>query len=247
ELNGVVKVVEVTGGSTGSSLAFVCAAKGYVFSSNAFAVEKLRTMAAFGAEVDIVQSRSGKIMADQIPRMRALAAKEVRRSRAFAADQSHNQDALLGYQTLDKELLGQVSGGIDAFCAAVDTVGMAMGVAGVLKAANPGTRVIVLEPASTSVITEGRAGAHGVEGIGVGFVSPLLDHELYDEARAVDEVEARKMCTRLAREDDVFAGVSTGLNFVAVLRSWARGGGGIVPIAYDSGVKYGVLEWRFVL
>ncbi|CCF43430.1 cysteine synthase [Colletotrichum higginsianum] len=115
-----------------------------------------------------------------------------------------------------------------------------MGVSRVLKAARHDTRVVVLEPASTPVVTEGRAGAHGVEGIGIGFLPPLLDRALYDEARAVEEDEARAMCRRLAREEGIFAGVSTGLNAVAAIRLARELGPGkrVVTIACDSGLKY---------
>ncbi|KAL0936871.1 uncharacterized protein CTRU02_209087 [Colletotrichum truncatum] len=239
-----MKVVEATGGSTGSSLAFVCAVKGYEFqvaSSNAFALEKLRTMAAFGTKVDIIHSPTGKITADLIPSM-VKRAKEVAEEEkgVYAADQFRNRDALVGYQALGEELLQQVPEGIDAFCAAVGTAGLAMGVAGVLKAARPDTRVAVLEPATTPVITEGRAGAHGVEGIGIGFLPPLLDRELYDEARAISEDEARAMCRRLAKEEGIFSGVSTGLNVVAAMQLAKELGPGkrVVTIACDTGLKY---------
>ncbi|KAK6213211.1 cysteine synthase [Colletotrichum tabaci] len=237
------KVVEATGGSTGSSLAFVCAVRGYRFqpaTSDAFAPEKLRTMAAFGASVDIIRSPSGRITADLIPAMIHRARSVADEDGAYATDQFNNADALVGYEGLGREILTQLPEGVDAFCAAVGTAGLAMGVSKVLKAARRDTRVVVLEPASTPVITEGRAGAHGVEGIGIGFLPPLLDRGLYDEARAVEEDEARAMCRRLAREEGIFAGVSTGLNAVAAIRLARELGPGkrVVTIACDSGLKY---------
>ncbi|KAJ0296176.1 hypothetical protein COL5a_005067 [Colletotrichum fioriniae] len=238
-----MKVVEATGGSTGSSLAFVCAVKGYKFqpaSSNAFAVEKLKTMAAFGAKVDIVHSPTGRITADLIPSMIRRAKKVEREGNAYSTDQFNNRDALVGYAGLGHEIIEQVPEGVDVFCAAVGTGGLAMGVSAVLKAARPETRVVVLEPASTPVITGGRAGSHGVEGIGIGFLPPLLDKKLYDEARAISEDEARAMCRRLARDEGIFAGVSTGLNVVAAIRLAGEMGAGkrVVTIACDSGLKY---------
>ncbi|EXF79170.1 hypothetical protein CFIO01_08647 [Colletotrichum fioriniae PJ7] len=238
-----MKVVEATGGSTGSSLAFVCAVKGYKFqpaSSNAFAVEKLKTMAAFGAKVDIVHSPTGRITADLIPSMIRRAKKVEREGNAYSTDQFNNRDALVGYAALGHEIIEQVPEGVDVFCAAVGTGGLAMGVSAVLKAARLETRVVVLEPASTPVITGGRAGSHGVEGIGIGFLPPLLDKKLYDEARAVSEDEARAMCRRLARDEGIFAGVSTGLNVVAAIRLAGEMGAGkrVVTIACDSGLKY---------
>ncbi|KAK1711555.1 hypothetical protein CaCOL14_012416 [Colletotrichum acutatum] len=238
-----MKVVEATGGSTGSSLAFVCAVKGYKFqpaSSNAFAVEKLKTMAAFGAKVDIVHSPTGRITAELIPSMIRRAKEVEGHGNVYSTDQFNNRDALVGYAALGHEIIEQVPEGVDAFCAAVGTAGLAMGVSAVLKAARSETRVVVLEPASTPVITGGQAGPHGVEGIGIGFLPPLLDKKLYDEARAVSEDEARAMCRRLARDEGIFAGVSTGLNVVAAIRLAAEMGAGkkVVTIACDSGLKY---------
>ncbi|KAK0369304.1 hypothetical protein CLIM01_13345 [Colletotrichum limetticola] len=238
-----MKVVEATGGSTGSSLAFVCAVKGYKFqpvSSNAYAVEKLKTMAAFGAKVDIVHSPTGRITADLIPSLIRRAKEVEREGNVYSTDQFNNRDALVGYAALGHEIIQQVPEGVDVFCAAVGTAGLAMGVSAVLKAARPETRVVVLEPASTPVITGGQAGSHGVEGIGIGFLPPLLDKKLYDEARAVSEDEARAMCRRLARDEGIFAGVSTGLNVVAAIRLAAEIGAGkrVVTIACDSGLKY---------
>ncbi|WYZ43167.1 hypothetical protein EsH8_VI_000866 [Colletotrichum jinshuiense] len=243
DLKPGMKVVEATGGSTGSSLAFVCAVKGYKFqpaSSNAFAVEKLKTMSAFGASVDIIHSPSGRITADLIPSMIRHAQSVAQESNVYPANQFNNRDALVGYEALGREIVEQLPDGIDAFCAAVGTAGLAMGVSGVLKATRPETRVVILEPASTPVITEGRAGAHGVEGVGVGFLPSLLDKELYDEARSVSEDEARAMCRRLAKEEGIFAGVSTGLNVVAAIQLAKEMGPGknVVSIACDSGLKY---------
>ncbi|KAI3540625.1 hypothetical protein CSPX01_08034 [Colletotrichum filicis] len=238
-----MKVVEATGGSTGSSLAFVCAVKGYKFqpvSSNAYAVEKLKTMAAFGAKVDIVHSPTGRITADLIPSLIRRAKEVEREGNVYSTDQFNNRDALVGYAALGHEIIEQVPEGVDVFCAAVGTAGLAMGVSAVLKAARPETRVVVLEPASTPVITGGQAGSHGVEGIGIGFLPPLLDKKLYDEARAVSEDEGRAMCRRLARDEGIFAGVSTGLNVVAAIRLAAEIGAGkkVITIACDSGLKY---------
>ncbi|KXH30193.1 hypothetical protein CSAL01_05023 [Colletotrichum salicis] len=216
--------------------------KGYKFqpaSSNAFAVEKLKTMAAFGAKVDIVESPTGRIMANLIPSMIRRAKEVAGEGNVYSTNQFSNRDALVGYAALGHEIVEQVPEGVDVFCATVGTAGLAMGVSEVLKAARPETRVVVLEPASTPVNTGGQAGSHGVEGIGIGFVPPLLDTRLYDEARAVSEDEARAMCRRLAKDEGIFAGVSTGLN-VATIRSAGEMGAGkrVVTIACDSGLKY---------
>ncbi|PYI07094.1 pyridoxal phosphate-dependent enzyme, beta subunit [Aspergillus sclerotiicarbonarius CBS 121057] len=244
DLKPGMTIVEATGGSTGSSLAFICAAKKYPFtviSSNAFAVEKLRTMEALGATLDIVPSSEG-ITPDLFPTMMQRAKSLVAQGEGayYFADQFNNKDAAVGYEGIGRELLEQFPGGIDAFCGAVGGAGMVMGVSKVLKDKWPGTHVAVLEPATSPVITEGRPGRHGVEGIGIGFVPPHLDRGLYDEACAVEEDEARDMCRRLAREEGLLVGTSTGLNVVAAIALAKRLGPGktVVTVAVDTGLKY---------
>lgn len=236
-------VVEYTGGSTGSSLAMVCAAKGYRFhvaSSDAFAAEKLKTMRAFGAELEIVHSPTGMITPDLIPKVMAVAEKIGAGDDCYRTDQFNNQDSLVGYAGIGRELLHQFPHGIDAFCGAVGTAGMLMGVAGVLRVSLPKTRIVALEPASSPVLTEGSTGEHHVEGIGVGFVPPLLDEDLYDEARAIPETEAREMCRRLAEEEGLLVGTSSGLNIVGALNLARELGPGktVVTVACDTGLKY---------
>ncbi|PWY95375.1 pyridoxal phosphate-dependent enzyme, beta subunit [Aspergillus sclerotioniger CBS 115572] len=242
DLKPGMTIVEATGGSTGSSLAFICAAKKYPFtvvSSNAFALEKLRTMEALGATLDIVPSAEG-ITPSLFPTMLKRAKELAQGDEYYFADQFNNRDASVGYEGIGQELLEQFPGGIDAFCGAVGGAGMVMGVSKVLKAKWPGTHVAVLEPASSPAITEGRSGKHSVEGIGIGFVPPHLDRSLYDEARAVQEEEARSMCRRLAREEGLLVGTSTGLNVVAAIDLAKRLGPGktVVTVAVDTGLKY---------
>ena len=243
DLQPGMTVVECTGGSTGSSLALVCAVKGYRFcvvSSDAFAPEKLQTMRAFGAELELIPSDGGKITPDLIPSM-------IKRTEALAAQpgtfltrQFTNTDAKAGYALMANEILQQISTPIDAFCGAVGTAGMAMGVAEVLKPANPATRMVILEPASAPLISQGKKGSHKIEGVGVGFVPPLLNEAWYDEVRAIDEAEARAMAKRLAAEEGIFAGTSAGMNVVAALKLAQELGPGknVVTIACDFGLKY---------
>ncbi|WP_436297740.1 PLP-dependent cysteine synthase family protein [Variovorax sp. LjRoot175] len=247
EARGTLKpgmtVVEASGGSTGSSLAFVCAVKGYRFrivSSNAFAQEKLKTMAAFGAEVELIHSPSGKISAILIPSMIQRAKAIADEGNCYLTDQFNNRDALLGYEQIGVELAEQFPNGISAFCGAVGVAGMVMGVSRALKAAAQGTRIVVLEPATSPLISRGHAGEHHVEGIGIGFVPPLLDRELYNEVRAISEDEARLMCQRLASEEGLLAGTSTGLNVIAAIQLARELGPGatVVTVASDTGLKY---------
>lgn len=247
ERQGILKpgmtVVEATGGSTGSSLALVCAVKAYrfrVISSDAFAKEKLRTMAAFGSDLDLIASANGKITPDLIPSMREKAKKISKEEGVFWVDQFSNTDVLVGYQTLGHELIQQFPDGIDAFCGAVGGGGMVMGVSKILKKKYPQTRIVVLEPESAPIITKGHGGSHSVEGIGIGFMPPLLDKSLYDEAKGIPEAEAREMCRRLAKEEGILVGTSSGLNVVAALELAKQLGPGktVVTVACDTGLKY---------
>ena len=237
-----MRVVEYTGGSTGSSLAMVCAVKGYAFaplSSDAFAEEKIRTMEAFGAEVELVPSDGGKVTPALFDRFKARIATMKDEPGTFWTDQFHNADALNGYREIGLELVKQL-GSVDVFCAAVGTAGMLVGVSRALKAGGRPARIVALEPAGSPVLTTGRGGPHRVEGTAPGFVPPHLTPDDYDEARAIDEDEARAMARRLAKEEGIFAGVSTGLNVVAALQLARELGPGrrVATVAVDTGLKY---------
>jgi cysteine synthase A len=236
-------VVEYTGGSTGSSLAFVCAIKGYPFkvvSSDAFAREKLATMRAFGADLTLVPSIGGKITPDLIHRMIEEAQKITAATNGYWTDQLRNADSTIGYEQIGWELLAQVDGPIHAYSGGVGTAGMLIGVSRALRSVNPAPRIVALEPATSPVLTTGTAGTHRVEGMGIGFAPPMLANDVYDEARAIDEQEARSMARLLAREEGIFAGISSGLNVVAALQLARELGPGhtVATVAVDSGLKY---------
>jgi cysteine synthase A len=238
-----MRVVEYTGGSTGSSLAMVCAAKGYRFvalSSDAFAREKLTTMKAFGAEVRIVPSDGGNVTPALFERFRKEIAVLAAEPGTFWTDQFHNEDAIGGYQGIGRELLEQTGGRIDAFCGAVGTGGMLRGVWRALRTAGSRARVVALEPASSPALTEGRAGAHRVEGIGTGSVPPHLKDRPFDEARAIDEQEARATARELARVEGLLVGTSSGLNVAAALALARELGPGktVATVIVDTGLKY---------
>lgn len=243
ELRPGMRVVEYTGGSTGSSLAFVCAVKGYAFkvvSSDAFAREKLQTMRAFGADLIILPSQGGQTTPDLIPRMVEAARELAAEEGTYWTNQLHNADILKGYERLGRELLEQIERPIHAFCGAVGTAGMLMGVARALRQANSRARIVALEPASSAIISTGKAGTHNVEGIGIGMVPPLLEKAFYDEVRSIDEGEARHLARRLAREEGIFGGVSSGLNVAGALHLAQELGPGhtVVTVAVDTGLKY---------
>ena len=238
-----MRVVEFTGGSTGSSLAMVCAAKGYPFvvlSSDAFAQEKLLTMQAFGADLRMVPSDGGKVTPALFERFKTQIAVLANEPDTFWTDQFHNQDAISGYMGIGRELMQQTAGRIDVFCGAVGTGGMLRGVALALREAGSHARIVALEPASSPALTQGRGGAHRVEGIATGSIPPHMTDRPYDEARAVDEAEARAMAKQLAREEGLLVGTSSGLNVAAAVRLARELGPGktVATVAVDTGLKY---------
>jgi cysteine synthase len=238
-----MRVVEFTGGSTGSSLAMVCAAKGYrfvVLSSDAFAREKLLTMEALGADLRMVPSDGGNVTPALFQRFQEQIAVLAGEPDTFWTDQFHNEDAVRGYMDIGHELLQQTGGQIDAFCGAVGTGGMLRGVSRALKDAGCPARIVALEPAASPALTQGRGGAHRVEGIGTGKVPPHMADRPYDEARSVDEADARAMAKQLARDEGLLVGTSSGLNIAAALQLARELGPGktVATVAVDTGLKY---------
>jgi cysteine synthase len=238
-----MRVIEYTGGSTGSSLAMVCAVKGYAFaplSSDAWSREKLQTMRAFGALLQVMPSGDGRITAELIGRLRAEAERQAQERDVFFTNQFHNDDAITGYMGIGRELLEQAGGPIAVFCAGVGTAGMLMGVSRAFKKGGSAARIVALEPASSAVLSTGKGGSHRVEGIGVGFRPPHLSEGAYDEVRAIDESDARAMARRLAREEGILVGTSSGLNVAAAVALARELGPGhtVATVAVDTGLKY---------
>jgi cysteine synthase len=235
-------VVEYTGGSTGSSLAYVCALKGYplrIVTSDAFAHEKLRTMEAFGAELDIISSPQG-ITPGLIPRMIERSKEIVDEVDGFATDQFRNRDMLDGYAGLAGELLEQLHGRIDSFCAYVGTSGCFVGVTRELRRTLPELQRVAIEPAESPVISGGEPGTHRIEGGGSGLWPPLLERADFDEVRTVSTVEAFAMARRAAKEEGLWSGPSTGANLTVSLelaRELGEGKRVVTPLV-DSGLKY---------
>jgi cysteine synthase len=238
-----MRVIEFTGGSTGSSLGMVCAAKGYplvLLSSDAFAQEKLLTMTAFGADLRIIPSDGGKVTPALFERFRAEIAKLAAEPNTFWTDQFHNTDALDGYAGIGRELLEQTSGRVDVFCGAVGTGGMLAGVVRALREGGSRARVVALEPSQSPAMTAGKGGPHRVEGIATGSIPPHMSAKPYDEARAIDEADARAMARRLAREEGLLVGTSSGLNIAAAVAIARELGPGkvVATVVVDSGLKY---------
>ena len=236
-------VVEYTGGSTGTSLALVCAAKGYplkIITSDAFSREKLDHMAALGAQLTLVPSEGGlttkKLILDMIEAARALS----REPRTYWTNQLSNTDSIAGYFPLADEILAQAGGCVDAFVHSVGTSASIRGIATVLKRANPKVRIIAVEPAESPVLAGGQPGPHKIEGVGVGFTPPLWEPSLIDRIVPVATADAKAMARRLAREEGLFAGTSSGANVLAAVDAARELGPGahIVTLMCDSGLKY---------
>lgn len=243
DLRPGMTVVEYTAGSTGSSLAWVCAVKGYrlrIVSSDAYAQEKLRTMTALGAEVTIIPSEGGVVTPDLVTSVIAKAREYAAEPDTYWTDQLNNADSLVGYRGVGVELLEQMGRPIDVFCASVGTAGLAMGVSSALRDGGSDAKVVIFEPASTPVISGGEAGPHRVEGTGIGFLPPLLDADRYDEVRAIPEVDGRAMARRLATEEGLLAGTSTGMNVLGAVQVANELGPGktVITVACDTGLKY---------
>ncbi|MDX9858410.1 MAG: cysteine synthase family protein [candidate division Zixibacteria bacterium] len=236
-------VVEYTGGSTGISLALICVARGYrlrIVTSDAFSRDKLTQMAAFGAELTLVPSEGGlttkKLILDMIECARQIASEPC----TYWTDQLHNVDSIAGYYPLGEEIWNQTDGRIDAFVHSVGTGASSRGIAAVLKSHSPLVNVVAVEPAESAVLAGGQPGPHKIEGVGIGYTPPLWEPSLVDEIAAVSTADAKAMVRRLAREEGLFAGTSSGANVVAAIRIGERLGpeATVVTLMCDSGLKY---------
>jgi len=236
-------IVEYTGGSTGTSLALICAAKGYrlhIVTSNAFSREKLDHMSALGAELTLVPSEGGLTTKKLILDMIDAAAELSRRPHTYWTDQLNNSDSIAGYYPLAEEIWSQTNGEVDAFVQCVGTAASSRGVATALKRHKADVRITVVEPAESAVLSGGQAGPHKIEGVGIGYTPPLWEPSLVDGIMSVKTADAKDMAKRLAREEGLFAGTSSGANVVAAIRVGQELGPGphVVTLMVDSGLKY---------
>jgi cysteine synthase A len=236
-------VVEYTGGSTGVSLSLICAVKGYplhIVTSDAFAREKLEHMKMLGAKLQVVRSASGrmteKLTRDMIEAARIIAT----RTGSYWTDQLNNKDQMAAYHKMAEEIWIQADGQIDGFVQCVGTAASLRGTAEGLRRHNAQVRIVAVEPSESPVLSGSRSGAHKIDGIGAGFVVPLWQQDIVDRIEQVSTQEAVAMTIRLAREEGLFAGTSTGANVVAALRLAERLGADatIVTIMCDTGMKY---------
>jgi cysteine synthase len=236
-------VVEYTGGSTGVSLSLVCAVKGYplhIVTSDAFSKEKLDHMKILGAKLQIVRSESGgmteKLTRDMIEAARIITEK----TGGFWTDQLNNKDQLAAYHKMAEEIWIQTGGQIDGFVQMVGTAASLRGTGEALRRHNEQIRVVAVEPSESPVLSGGRPGSHKIDGVGAGFVVPLWQESIADQIEQVSTKEATAMAIRLAREEGLFAGTSTGGNVIAALRLAEQLGpdAAVVTVMCDTGMKY---------
>ena len=236
-------VIEYTGGSTGVSLSMICAAKGYtasIVTSDAFSLEKRNHMAALGADLTIIESDEGK-MDEALTRNMIEAARVItERTGGFCTDQLANPDQIGAYYKMGDEIWEQTGGEIDAFTVMTGTAACSRGNAEALHKHNPSIHCVAIEPSESPVFSQGRSGAHKIEGTGAGFVVPLWNPEAVDHISTVSTEEAMEMCRTLAAKEGIFAGTSTGGNIVDAIRLGMDLGpdNTVVTIMCDSGVKY---------
>ena len=236
-------VVEYTGGSTGISLGLICAALGYkahFVTSDAFSDEKLRQMQAYGAELTLIPSDGGKINEQLIKAMMAKAEELSRRPGHWYCNQINNRDGEAGYHSMGEEMWTQSGGRVDAFVQTVGSAHSIHGAAHALRRHDPRVQVVAVEPAESPVLAGKAPGSHKIEGIGIGFVPALWRRDEVDEMDAVSTDDANTMARRLAREEAIFGGTSSGANVVAALRVAKRLGSGatVGTIIIDAGLRY---------
>ncbi len=237
-------VMDYTGGSTGSSLSMVCAMKGYrahFVTSDAFAEEKLRTMKAFGATLELFPSDNRKITAALIDSMVARARELSKDPNYFWTDQFNNVDNRSAYHAMAREIMDVLGKNIDEFIMGVGTGGCFSGNSEILKKEIPHIRCIPVEPFHVRSLSGGdTSGTHRLEGIGAGFVPKICRLDLADEIIAVSDEDAYETARKLARMEGIFGGITSGANVWAALQRARIIGAGkkIVTVIVDSGLKY---------
>lgn len=236
-------VVEYTSGTTGISLALVCAAKGYRFHavfSDAFSDEKRLTMRAFGAQITDVPSDNKRITEKLIKEMIETSRVISQKAGHWWSDQLNNRDAITGYYPLGEEIWNQLGGKVDAFVQVVGTAHSIHGATRSLRKHKPNLHVAAVEPAESAVLSGKPTGSHKIEGIGIGFIPPLWEPDQVNEILTVTTEEAKTMARRLAREEGLFAGTSSGANIVAAIRVAEKLGPNatVATLMVDSGLRY---------
>ncbi len=244
ELNPGDRVIEYTGGSTGSSLAMVCAIKGYrayFVSSEAFAKEKLQTMRVFGAELEILPSDNGKLTAKVIDSMISRARELSGAKDTFWCDQVNNIDNRNGYHPMAFEIMKVLGNDIDEFVTVVGGGGRFSGNAEVFKKHIPGIKCIAAEPYHVRNISGGdTSGHHKLEGIGLSFIPSIFRADLMDDTVPVKDEDAFRTARDLARLEGIWGGYTSGANVWTALERAKKIGPNkkVVTVIIDSGWRY---------
>jgi cysteine synthase len=244
ELKPGGKVIEYTGGSTGASLAMICAMRGYkahFISSDAFSEEKLQTMRAFGAELELIKSNNGMITAKLIDDMIARA-KELRSGpNTFWTDQVNNEDNRNAYHKMAYEIIEKLGDEIDEFIMGVGTGACFSGNAEIFKKEIPQIKCTAIEPMNVKFLSGGDiSGTHRLEGIGLGFVPSIYRRDLQDDVVSVADKDAFETARLLANKEGIWGGITSGANVWAALKRAKELGPGkkIVTVIIDSGLRY---------
>jgi cysteine synthase A len=236
-------VVEYTGGSTGVSLAFVCAAKRIplqIVTSGASSKEKRDHMVALGARLTLVPSPTGGTTKALIEEMIETARNLASAPGSYWTDQLNNTDQLVSYERMGEEIWEQTAGQVGAFVQSVGTAGSLRGISTRLRAHDDSVHIVAVEPEESAVLSGRPGGSHKIEGTGAGFIVPLWNQTLANEIQTISTEDAMSTARSLARLEGIFAGTSTGGNVAVALRVAARLGPDqtVVTVAVDSGMKY---------
>ena len=236
-------VVEYTSGTTGISLALVCAAKKYplkIVFSDAFSQEKKLTMEAFGATILEVKSETKRITEKLIKEMVERARRLSQHPGHWYCDQLTNHYGTAGYHKLGEEIWHQTNGELSAFVQAVGTAHSIHGTTEALWGHNKDILIAAVEPTESAVLSGKSTGSHNIEGIGIGYIPPLWNAKLVNEIITVSTQEAKAMTRKLAKEEGLFVGASSGANIVAGLKIAKRLGPAakVATIMVDSGLRY---------
>jgi cysteine synthase A len=240
QLKKGMTIVEPTSGNTGIALAMAAAALGYellLTMPESMSLERRQVMASYGARIELTPAAQD--MPGAIRKAEELVAQDP--EKYFMPQQFRNPaNPEIHRQTTAREILQATGGRLDAFVAGVGTGGTISGVGRVLKSEVPKVRIVAVEPRRSAVLSGGKPGLHGIQGIGAGFVPEVLERELIDEVIAVEDEEAFRFARRLAREEGLLVGPSSGANVAATLQVARRLGPGkrLVTVLCDTGFRY---------
>jgi len=237
-----MRIIEVTSGNTGIAFAMIAAARGYRFTAvmpESMTIERRQMISAFGGELVLTPAKDD--IAGALKKFEELKAKE---TDAWFPMQFENPDNIEAHIKTGNEILGELGSdgsSVDAFVAGVGTGGTLMGVAKALRKSNRNVRIVAVEPAESAVMLGREPGLHQIQGIGEGFIPKLIDMKEIDEVIAVHSKDAMEMARRIAREEGMLCGISSGANVLAALELGKRPemkGKTVVTVLPDRGERY---------